>query len=141
MPLADCGGGCYENLVKAIERLPIKMVNNSKHADIVFIAGIITHAAAPRLKEEFSGLSKPCFVIKIGACLDKSNKRLEDPANNYASSDMTKKFFPIRLAIDGCPPPVDEIVSKLETFITYIDLTPDISMGLDEKIDKSVFVP
>jgi Ni,Fe-hydrogenase III small subunit len=143
LPLADCGGGCYENLVKAIGQLPIgiKMVNNSKHADLVFIAGVITHAAAPRLKEEFAGLSKPCFVVKIGACMGKANKRFEDPSQNYAVSEMAKKFFPINLAIEGCPPTVDEIVSKLETFINYLDLTPEISKTLDEKIDKSIFSP
>jgi Ni,Fe-hydrogenase III small subunit len=141
LPLADCGGGCYENLVKAIEQLPIKLVNNSKHADLVLIAGVVTHAIAPRLKEEFAGLSKPCFIVKCGACMDKANKRFEDPSQNYAISDMAKKFFPINLSIDGCPPSVDDIVSKLETFINYLDLTPEISKTLDGKLDKSVFTP
>jgi len=142
LPLADCGGGCYENLAKAIDKLgSIRLVNNSKHADIVFIAGVITHAAAPRLKEEFAALSKPCFVVKVGACMGKANKTFENPAQNYAVSETTKKFFPIRLAIEGCPPSVDEIVSKMETFINYLDLTPDISKTLDEKIDKSIFSP
>lgn len=141
LPLGDCGGGCYENLVKAIGQLPIKMVNNSKHADLVFIAGVITHAAAPRLKEEYAGLSKPCFIVKIGTCMGKANKRFEDPAQNYAVSEMDKKFFPIRLTIEGCPPSVEEIVAKLETFINYLDLTPEISKTLDEKIDKAIFTP
>jgi hypothetical protein len=73
--------------------------------------------------------------------MDKANKRFEDPSLNYAISDMAKKFFPINLSIDGCPPSVDEIVSKLETFINYLDLTPEISKTLDEKLDKSVFTP
>ncbi|MEX2681872.1 MAG: hypothetical protein Q6373_009735 [Candidatus Sigynarchaeota archaeon] len=141
LPLADCGGGCYENLAKAIERLPIRLVNNSKHADIVFIAGIITHAAAARLKEEFTGLSKPCFVIRVGACMGKANKSFENPSQNYAVSETIKKFFPVHSAIEGCPPQVDEIVSKMETFINYLDLTPEISKTLDEKLDKSIFTP
>ena len=143
LPLADCGGGCYENLVKAIAQLPIgiKLVNNSKHADVVFIAGIITHAAAPRLKEEFAGLSKPCFIVKIGSCMGKANKRFEEPSQNYAVNETTKKFFPINLAVDGCPPSVDDIISKLETFINYLDLTPEISKTLDGKLDKSIFSP
>jgi Ni,Fe-hydrogenase III small subunit len=141
MPLADCGGGCYEQLVKAIEQLPIQLVNNSRQADLVFISGVIPHAAAARLKDEFAGLSKPCFIIKIGTCMNKANKRFEDPARNYAVSETTKKFFPLNLAIDGCPPAAEEIVSKLETFINYLDLTPEISKTLDEKIDKAIFTP
>ncbi len=141
LPLADCGGGCYENLAKAIDRLPIRLVNNSKHADVVFIAGIITHAAAPRLKEEFLALSKPCFVVKVGACMGKANKAFENPAQNFAVSETTKKFFPIKATIEGCPPSVDEIVSKMESFINYLDLTPEISKTLDEKLDKSIFTP
>lgn len=141
LPIAECGGGCYENLAKAIDRLPIRLVNNSKHADVVFVAGVITHAAAPRLKEEFTGLSKPCFIIKIGACMGKSNKAFENPSQNYAVAEAAKKFFPFRLTIDGCPPSVDEIVSKMESFINYLDLTPEISRTLDEKIDKTIFTP
>jgi Ni,Fe-hydrogenase III small subunit len=141
LPLADCGGGCLENLVKAVERLQVEWVNTPKHADLIIISGVITNAIWPRLKDVFASLSKPFFVIRIGQCLGKLNRRFEDPQQNYAIPETVKKFFPINLFIDGCPPTVDDIANKLETFINYLDLTPEITKTLDEKLDKAIFNP
>nr|MDO8111092.1 hypothetical protein [Candidatus Sigynarchaeota archaeon] len=140
LPLADCGGGCLESLSKALEKLSIELVNVPKQADIVFISGVITKATAPRLRDVFSGISKPFFIVKIGACMGQLNKKFEDPQKNYAIQENSKKFFPIKLAIDGCPPSPEDIRSKLESFFNYIDLTPSIQT-LDDKLDKGVFNP
>jgi Ni,Fe-hydrogenase III small subunit len=141
LPLADCGGGCLENLIQAVERLPVEWVNKPKHADIIFISGVITNAIWPQLKDVFSGLSKPFFLVRIGQCMGNMNKKFEDAQQNYAIPETVKKFFPINLFIDGCPPTVDEMVDKLETFLNYLDLTPEITKTLDEKLDKAIFNP
>ncbi len=152
LPLADCGGGCLESLSKALEKLPIELVNIPKQADIVFISGVITKSTAPRLRDVLSGLSKPFFTVKIGACMAQLNKKFEDPQYNYAIHDNTKKFFSIKQSIEGCPPSAEDIISKLESYFKYIDLTPDIAKTLedklatgtkmsDDKLDKGLFNP
>jgi Ni,Fe-hydrogenase III small subunit len=140
LSLADCGA-CLDNLKEAIARLPVEWTNVPQHADLVFMSGVISTALGAKLKQAFNSFSKPFFIIKIGGCMGPMNKIFEDPANNYAVLERAKKFFPIDLLIEGCPPTVDEIYDKLESFITFIDLTPTISKTLERKMDKGIFNP
>ena len=139
--LADCGDGCASQLRSALEKLPVEMVETPRHADIVFVSGILTHALLPRVKVMFQGLSKPYFTVKVGTCMGALNKAFEDPSKNYAIGARLKTFLPFDLVIEGCPPSDDAIFNKIETLITYMDITPEISVTLDKRVDKGVFEP
>lgn len=139
--LADCGGGCHARLVAAMERLRLPMVNQPHVADLIFVSGVVTGSIVQNLKDVFKGIPKPFFTVRVGTCMGPLNKEFEDPAKNYAVHDKLAKFLPFDLVIEGCPPSSDEIFDKVETLVTYMDVTPEISVSLDKKLDKGVFSP
>ena len=140
LPLAGCGG-CDAPLEEALSRLPVKLVTTHEQADLIFFSGVITTDLASALKKVFATLAKPFFIIQIGQCMGKLNKSFENPDTNYAVYQKNKKFFPIDKVIGGCPPTADEIFDSLETFLTYLDIAPEITKTLTKRIDKTVLNP
>ncbi|MHA1682154.1 MAG: hypothetical protein ACTSUE_14550 [Promethearchaeota archaeon] len=140
LALGNCGG-CMDRLVTAMKRFPVKWISDPGQADIIFVAGVLNAAFVDKTREIFHNLNKPYFIIKVGSCMGELNKAFENPKENYAVHEKTTKFIPIDLEINGCPPSSDEIESRMESFLLYFDLTPELTRTLDKRIDKGVFNP
>lgn len=131
-------GGCIDHLNEAVKKFPISWVKDVGDADVIFVSGMVSRVQVPVLKDVFKKLVKPYFLIRIGKCFGPLNSRIENPSSNDAIDERVDDFFPFDDAIDGCPPSVQAIYDKLETFLTYLDTTPEMTRTLDKRVGKKV---
>ncbi|MBD3185474.1 hypothetical protein GF325_01495 [Candidatus Bathyarchaeota archaeon] len=138
LALAGCNG-CLPPLKRALNHLPITLVREPHEADIIFVTGLLTKASIDFCKRLFKGLVQPYSVIRIGTCLAETAPGFLKPETNSALAARMDKFFPIEMEIKGCPPSAKDIIDRLETFLAYFDITPEITKMIEKRLDRQVF--
>ena len=104
--------GCDIEIVAAltprydIERFGITLQGSPKHADVLVCTGTVTRGMAPRLRQVYSQMADPKFVIAIGGCgIDGGVYQ-----NCYNGLGGLDKVIPVALYVPGCPPRPEAIV-------------------------------
>ncbi len=98
------------------ERLGIYFVASPRHADVMFLSGLLTFNMTPRLLDAYEQIPEPKWVITIGDC-----PAMQAPfEQTFAIKAPAKDHLPIANHIPGCPPDPLEIMRGLLEFLKKI---------------------
>jgi len=93
-----------------IERFGVKLVNSSRHADIIIINGPITKQFVPMLLRVYNQVPNPKVVIAIGSCALTCGVFNRNGEENYALAGPAEKIIPVDVCVPGCPPKPEAII-------------------------------
>ncbi|MGE5401588.1 MAG: NADH-quinone oxidoreductase subunit B family protein [Ignavibacteriales bacterium] len=100
-----------------IERFGIKLVASIRHADVLFLSGVINQKVAPRVKRLYEQAPKPCYVVGVGTC----------PASGCCFKDSYNivkdrgEIIPVDLYIPGCPPKPEAMIKGVVKLIEVLN--------------------
>ncbi len=80
--------------------------NSPRQADLIMVAGTITHKMAPVLKRLYDQMAEPKYVVAVGGCAISGGPF----KGSYHVVNGVDKFLPIDVYIPGCPPRPEAIL-------------------------------
>ena len=91
------------------ERFGVLLVGSPRHADVLLVTGIMTRKAAPRAREVYARMAKPCVVVAFGACaMDQGIFR-----GSYNAPIPVDEVLPVDVYVPGCPPKPEAMILGL----------------------------
>jgi len=76
---------------------------------ILVIAGTVTHALAPTVKQAYEQLAEPKVVIAFGVCAISGGPYWD----SYSVLNGADQLFPVDLMVTGCPPAPEDLAAAL----------------------------
>ena len=83
---------------------------NPRHADLLIVAGTITHKSAPVLLTLYEQMPNPKYVIAIGACACSGGMFAND---SYSVINGADKIIPVDVYLPMCPPAPEAFTDAL----------------------------
>ena len=80
--------------------------NSPRQADLIMVAGTITHKMAPVLKRLYDQMAEPKYVVAVGGCAISGGPF----KGSYHVVNGVDKILPIDVYIPGCPPRPEAIL-------------------------------
>lgn len=112
-------GGCEIQIraargaVHDLARFGLGFVASPRHADVLLVTGVLTHAMHAPLRAAWEAMADPKWVVALGDCaLDGGLFR-----GSYAASGGTQAALAVDLTIPGCPPAPARIVEGLRALV------------------------
>ena len=77
-------------------------------ADLLIVAGSVTHPLVPLLEEAYARMPEPRWVMAFGACACSGG-----PYQNYAVAGGVDRFVPVDVYVPGCPPRPEALIDAV----------------------------
>jgi NADH-quinone oxidoreductase subunit B len=133
--LMQTGGPRYD-----IDRLGMIPRSTPRQADLMIVAGTITHKMASRMRTLWEQMSEPRWVISMGSCANSGG-----PFSKWSYSVLNgaDKYIPVDIYVPGCPPRpealIDGIMALRERVRRYRtlgvrDRDPHVAKGSDRTL-------
>lgn len=81
-----------------------------RQADLLIVAGTITHKMAPALSRIYEQMPESKYVIAMGACATSGGMFSKD---SYAVVNGVDKIIPVDIYIPMCPPPPEALLEAI----------------------------
>ena len=101
------------NPVYNIEGLGIKFVASPRHADLLLVTGPVARNMELALRRVHDATPEPKLVVAIGDCACTGGVFGE----SYASAGRVANVIPVNVAVAGCPPHPNRILTAILTSI------------------------
>ncbi len=81
-----------------------------RQADLMIVAGTVTHKMAPRVRRLFEQMPEPRFVMAMGACTIGGGPYSK---HGYHVVKGIDRFMPVDVYVPGCPPRPEALIDAL----------------------------
>jgi NADH-quinone oxidoreductase subunit B len=81
-----------------------------RQADLMIVAGTVTHKMAPRVKRLFDQMPEPKYVMAMGACTIGGGPYCK---HGYHVVKGIDRFLPVDVYVPGCPPRPEALIDAL----------------------------
>ncbi len=100
--LMQAGGPRYD-----IDRLGMIPRATPRQADLMIVAGTITHKMAGRVRTLWEQMTEPRWVVSMGSCANSGG-----PFSKWSYSVLNgiDKYVPVDIYIPGCPPRPEALI-------------------------------
>jgi NADH-quinone oxidoreductase B subunit len=98
------------------ERLGVLFKSNPRQADVMIIAGTLTHKMAPLLKRIYEQIPEPKWVISMGSCANGGGAY----SGAYSVVSGCDKIIPVDIYVPGCPPTPEALMNAIIQLKTKI---------------------
>jgi NADH-quinone oxidoreductase subunit B len=140
--LMQAGGPRYD-----VDRLGMIPRATPRQADLMIVAGTITHKMAGRVRTLWEQMSEPRWVVSMGSCANSGG-----PFSKWSYSVLNgiDKYVPVDIYIPGCPPRpealIDGVMALRDRVRRYRTLgeretAPHIVAGHDAEFGSHCKVP
>ena len=113
LDLACCGiemaqveGGRFD-----IERFGSAPKVSPRHADLLIVAGTVTHKMASVIKLLYEQMPQPRYVLSMGSCANSGG--MFSWEYSYSTLSGIDKIIPIDVFVPGCPPRPEALLHGL----------------------------
>jgi len=91
-----------------------------RQADLMIVAGTITHKMAPQVLRIYNQMPEPKYVLAMGNCAISGG-----PFSSYAVLQGAKEILPVDVYVPGCPPRPEALI---EGFMKLHDMVMNQSI-------------
>lgn len=80
-----------------------------RQADLIFISGRVSNKMIPVIRQVYSQMMEPKWVVAFGACASSGGV-----FDNYAVAQGVDQILPVDVYVPGCPPTPEAVIDAVQ---------------------------